>query len=246
MNLTKTMKAGGLVLALAACFAPSAHAQQMTWTDRGFLNVNFGVQEVSRTLSAGSEFDLYGETATLSTTQPIDGGAVFDLGAGYKVWKNLAVGLAYTRFKSDADVAIAASIPDPNFFDRPRALTGIAPNAEHSETAVHLQGTWMMPVTDTFDVGFSFGPTIFRVSQDLATAISVTEPAPSLGDTTIVRESKTGLGFHVGVDLNYLFTPRFGAGLLARFSRGSVDLDAADESLKLGGFQIGGGLRVRF
>jgi hypothetical protein len=239
------MKAGCLVLLACALAAAPAQAQ-MTWTDRAFVNVNFGVQEISRTLNTASEFDLYEETGRLSTTQPIDGGALFDLGAGYKVWRNLAVGLGYSRFQSDADVAISASVPDPNFFDRPREVSGIASNARHSEHAVHLQGTWIMPVTDTVDVGFSFGPTIFKVSQDVATAITVTEPAATIASTTVVRENKTAVGLHLGIDVNYFFTPRFGAGMLARFAWGSTDLDSSDENLKLGGFQIGGGLRVRF
>ena len=45
-----------------------------------------------------------------------------------------------------------------------------------------------MPVTDKIDVGFSFGPTIFMVGQDVATAITVTEPTPTLASTTITRE----------------------------------------------------------
>ena len=218
----------------------------MTWTDRGFLNVNFGVQEISRTLDAGTEFDLYGERGSLTTTQPVDGGALFDLGAGYKVWKNLALGIGYSRFKSDGDIALAASVPDPNFFDRPRAVTGTSANAEHSEHAIHIQGTWVTPVTDKFDVGISFGPTIFKVSQDVANGISVTEPSGAIASTTLVREKKTTVGFNIGADLNYFFRPRIGAGILARYAWGSADLDAIGQSLKVGGFQFGGGVRVRF
>ena len=218
----------------------------MTWMDRGFVNVNFGLQETSRSLDAGSQFDVYGEPATLSTTQPIDGGGLFDIGGGYKVWKNLAAGLAYRRMQSDADITIAASIPDPNFFDRTRPLAATSSNAEHSEHAIHLQGTWVMPVTDTFDAAFSFGPTIFMVKQDVASAITVSEPGPSLASTTIVREEKTTVGVNFGVDLNYFFTPRVGGGLLVRYSWGSADLDSASESLTVGGFQIGGGVRLRF
>ena len=239
------IKAGCLGFAVALFMAAPAQAQ-MTWTDRGFLNVNFGVQEVSRTLAAESTFDLYGEQGTLSTSQPIDGGALFDFSAGYKVWRNLAVGLGYSRSQSDADISIAAAVPDINFFDRPRAVTGSAANAEHSESAVHIQGTWMVPFTDKIDLGLSFGPTIFSVSQDVATAVTVSEPGGTISDVTLVREDKTTVGFNLGVDFNYLVTPRFGAGVLIRYAGGSADLDSSSESLKVGGFQIAGGLRVRF
>jgi opacity protein-like surface antigen len=249
LNL-KMIKAGCVSFVLCVVAAAPASAQ-MTWTDKAFLNVNFGVQEGSHTLDTSSTFGLYGETGTLTTTQPIDGGALFDIGAGYRVWKNLAVGLGYSRVQSDGDVTLEANIPDPNFFDRARGVTGVASNAEHAEHAIHLQGTWVMPVTDKMDVAFSFGPTIFMVSQDIATGISVAEPTPTISSTTITRQDKTTVGINLGADVNYFFRPRIGAGLLVRYTTGSVDLAPEDgslavDSLSVGGFQVGVGLRVRF
>jgi Outer membrane protein beta-barrel domain len=241
----KMTKAGCLSFAVCTLVAVPASAQ-MAWTDRAFANVNFGLQEQSRTLESSSTFSLYGEDGSLTTSQPIDGGALFDLGGGYKVWKNLAVGLGYSRMVSDGDIAISASVPDPNFFDHPRPLTGVSSGAEHSEHAIHLQGTWVMPVTDKIDVGFSFGPTIFMVGQDVATAISVTEPAPTLSSTTLIREDHTSVGINLGVDVNYFVRPNIGAGILVRYAYGSVDLDSVGESLAVGGFQLGFGLRYRF
>lgn len=241
----KMLRAGCLALALGVCTAVPARAQ-MAWTDSGFLNVNVGAQSGSRDLGTASTFDLYGEQGSVSTTQEVGGGGFFDISAGYKVWSNLAVGLAFSHVGSDADVAIAASVPDPNFFDRLRGLTAVSPGANYSENAFHFQGTWIMPVTDTLDVGFSFGPSIFRITQDIPTGVSVNEPGPTLASTTIVSEDKTAAGFNIGVDVNYFFTPKFGAGALARYTRGSVDFDSATDSLTVGGFQIGVGARVRF
>ncbi len=241
----RLLRAGCLALAFGVCTAAPARAQ-MTWTDSGFLNVNVGAQSGSRNLDTASTFDLYGEQGSVATTQEVGGGGFFDVSAGYKVWSNLAVGLGFSHVGSDADVAIAASVPDPNFFDRLRGLTGVSPGASYSENAFHFQGTWIVPVTDTLDVGFSFGPSIFRVTQDIPTGVSVNEPGPTLASTTIVSEDKTAAGFNIGVDVNYFFTPKFGAGALARYTRGSVDFDSATDSLTVGGFQIGVGARVRF
>jgi hypothetical protein len=218
----------------------------MTWTDRGFANINLGVQGGSSDLATTSGFELYGEQGSLATTQEVGGGGLFDFSVGYKVWRNLAVGIGYSRTGSDADVAIAASVPDPNFFDRPRPVSSVSEGAEHSQNAIHIQGTWIMPVTDTMDVGFSFGPTIFNVSQDIPSAVTVNEPGPTLASTSLTREKETTVGINLGVDVNYFFNPRFGAGVLARYTFGSVDFDGADDSVGVGGFQIGGGLRVRF
>jgi hypothetical protein len=57
---------------------------------------------------------------------------------------------------------------------------------------------------------------------------------------------KTTVGINLGVDVTYLVTKRFGVGGLARYTWGSADLAGAADKLTVGGFQIGGGLRVRF
>jgi hypothetical protein len=41
-------------------------------------------------------------------------------------------------------------------------------------------------------------------------------------------------------------TPKIGVGVLVRYTYGSVDIVGADDSLTLGGFQIGFGGRFRF
>jgi hypothetical protein len=244
--LNSTLKVGCLSLALATLTTAPARAQQLTWTDKGFVNVNVGAQAGSHDLSSQSTFELYGENGTLATTQDVGGGGLFDVSAGYKVWKNLALGIGYSHSGSDADAAIAASVPDPVFFDRLRGLTAVSSGAKHSENAIHIQGTWVMPVTDTLDVSFSFGPTIFSVKQDIPTAITVNEPGPTLADTIVSDDSGTGVGINLGLDVNYFFTPKYGAGLLLRYTRGSVDLDHSTDSLTVGGFQIGVGARIRF
>ena len=242
------LKAATVTLAICALAAPAAEAQ-MTWTDQGFVNVNVGVQGGSRSLDTSTEFTIYDETGSLTTTQDVGGGAFFDVSGGYKVWRNLAVGIGFSRVGSEADVTVQASVPDPAFFDRPRSASASVSGAQYSEVAVHLSGTWMMPVTDKVDVGFAFGPTIFLVSQDLPSALNasdISEPGPTIRQVGLASSDNTTLGIHFGVDATYLVTPRIGAGVLVRYSVGSADLDGATDSLTVGGFQIGGGVRVRF
>jgi hypothetical protein len=242
--MMRTLTSAAAVLALSAVMAPPAQAQ-VKWTDKGFANVSFGVQAPSHTLDTNNTFDIYGETASQIGSQDVGGGAFFDISGGYKVWKNLAVGIGLTFVGSKSDLQINAQIPDPNFFDRPRAVTTTLSDANHSQTAINLTGTWMMPVTEKFDVGFQFGPTIFLVSQEVPGPMTVTEPGPSVTGS-LVKDDHTSVGVHFGVDGTYLITPRFGAGVLIRYTVGSVDISGADDSLTLGGFQIGFGGRVRF
>jgi hypothetical protein len=235
------------VLTLALCsFGVRVAEAQMTWTDKLFINANIGIQGGSHSLESSTNFDLYDETGTFSISEDVGGGFLFDVSAGYKVWRNLAVGIGFTRVASDDDLTINALVPDPVDFDRPRSVTVTAPDASHSETAINLSGTWMVPVTDKVDVGVVFGPTIFHVSQDLPTSISVTEPGPTINSTSLTGTGKTTMGFHAGVDVTYLITPRVGVGGLARYTVGSVDFDEASDNLTVGGFQLGAGVRIRF
>ena len=244
--MKRSVNTAAILLVLSMAYATDAFAQ-MQWTDQGFVNVSFGAQAPSHDLTTSNTFDIYNEPAVLNATQDVAGGIFFEFSAGYKVWRNLAVGAGFSRVASEADFVVDAEVPDPDFFDSPRLVSTTVAGAKHSQPAIHLTGTWMMPVTDKVDVGFQFGPSIFFVSQDLPTGLSVTEPGPTISQLNVTSVDSTTFGLHFGVDMTYLITPRIGAGVLARYTYGSTDLDGATgDSLTLGGFQIGAGLRVRF
>ena len=240
----KIMKSGLLCLALCAMATPAS--AQMTWTDKGFFNLDGGVQVGSSDVTVTTPFELYFEPGSLSSALDIKGGGFFNLAAGYKVWRNLAVGAGLTFTSSNGDAAITASVPDPLEFDHHRTVATSATDLKHSETQFHITGTWMLPVTDKMDVGFNFGPTFFSVNQEIPTALEVSEPGPTVTSVAIDELDESTVGIHFGIDVNYMINPRFGVGGMARYVWGSVDLENSTDSLKLGGFQIGGGLRVRF
>src|SRR3954469_12578129 len=151
-------KAG--ILALCLCAAPQiASAQTMQWTDKGYATLNIGGQVGSHDLDTNSTFPLYDETATVTSTQKVSGGAFFEVGGAYRVWgNNLLAGVSFSHTGSDADVAITGSIPDPVFFDRPRTVNSTQSGAKHSENALYLNAIWMIPVANKLDVGVFGGP----------------------------------------------------------------------------------------
>ena len=238
------MKSGLLCLALCAVATPAS--AQMSWTDKGFFNLDGGVQTGSSDFTLDVPFELYGEAGSLTSVQDIKGGGFFNIAGGYKVWRNLAIGVAYTYASSDGDAAIAASVPDPLLFDNHRAVATSASDLKHSENQFHITATWMIPVTDKIDVGLNFGPTFFSAKQDIPNGLVVTEPGPTVSSITVAEIDESAVGVHFGLDVNYMVNPRFGVGGMARFTRGSSDIENSTENLKFGGFQIGGGLRVRF
>lgn len=239
------MKAGFLSLTLCAALAPDAVAQ-MTWTDKAFVNVTGGAQAGSHTLATAAKFDLYDEQGTLNSSQSVKGGGFFDVSGGYKVRKNLAAGIGYSWSGSKKDAALTALVPDPRVYDQFRTVSATAADQKHTENAIHLFAAWMVPVTDKVDVGIQAGPSIFMVKQDIPSALSVSEPGPTVSQVTSDGSSKTGVGFNLGLDVTYLMSKRWGIGALARYTGGSVNFKDSTDNLNVGGFQIGAGVRFRF
>jgi len=238
-------KAAVLCLVFCALAAPRAQAQ-MKWTDKGFANINIGAQSGSHDVATTTTFEVYDEDAQVNTTQKTGGGFLFDLNGGYKVWNNLVAAVGYTFMSDSADAAVTASIPHPDVVGQPRIVSTTADNLSHAEHAINLMGVWMVPVTDKVDVGVSFGPTIFIVKQELPDTLTFTEPGPNVTGLTKKNVNKTTAGINFGVDVTYLLTKNTGIGGILRYTWGSVDLDGAQDSLTVGGFQIGVGARYRF
>jgi hypothetical protein len=245
-QLTTMKRVGWACLVISALAAPAAEAQQDRWTDKAFVNVSGGAQTGSHTLTTASVFDIYGEQGTVGTSQKVKGGGLFDVSAGYRVWDNLALGLGYSWTSNSSGDPVTAAVPDPVFRNRPRSVSATGPDLTHTENALHFFGSWMMPLRPKLDAGISFGPSIFFVKQDVPSALTVTEPGPSISSISTTKSSKTGAGINVGADLTYKVTKRIGAGVLLRYTWGSVPVDTATNDLTVGGFQIAGGLRFRF
>ena len=237
--MTKTTSLLWIATALTMSAAPAA-AQT---TKNIFVDVNAGVQVASRTFVVDAFPTVYNERAIIHTNQKVGIGALFDLSGGYRVWRDLSVGLGFNYAGGSADAAMTAAVPHPLFHDR-RVETTQTVDAKHSEKAVHVLAIWTVPVTDKMDASFSGGPSFINVSQDLVTGITVaagTQNATPLTET----QSGTAKGFNIGADLSYLLNQRYGVGGFIRYVGGSVDLPSVPD-LKAGGFQIGGGARLRF
>jgi hypothetical protein len=249
------------VLRLAACvigltaMAAQASAQALPWEGRGFINVNFGMQIRSESVvSATDTFSIYDETGKITTAQTIDTQApFFDLGAGIRIAGNFGFGFAYTRLSSDGAGAVTAEVPSPIYYDQPRVVTSTATGLEHVEDGYHFQAIWMLPITDKFDVVFSGGPTLFNLKQGIVTSPKITEVGPpySTVNMTATQATMTAsqIGFNIGADLTYRFANSIGVGAMIRYAAGTVKLEPEGGTpfdVSVGGFQLGGGLRVRF
>lgn len=242
------------LLAFSFVTTPASAQQWAPLDGRLLVSINGGAQIGSDDASRQSTFDLYGEPATVNVDQEIEGGGLFDISAGYRVRRNLGLGIGYTRMSSSSGGTISGSLPHPLFFDRPRPFSEPLADIEHKEQAVHVQLLYFMPFVENVDFVFSAGPSFFTTTQGFARGVTFSEVPPSF-DTVIIESvdratlEESSVGFNIGADVTYAITPMIGAGAMIRYTRASVDFDLAEgqsASITAGGFQIGAGLRLRF
>jgi hypothetical protein len=238
--MNKTTSTAVLIAWVLLANGANARAQD---SSKVFIDVNIGAQTQSRTLDTSTSFPLYGETAVVNTAQGINGGPLFDFSGGYRVMPAFAVGVGFSVFSKSGDGSLIALIPDPFIRNRPATVSASTSGLTHRELATHVIAVWSVPVSRRMDATIFGGPSFFRLSQDVMTA---TVPAGTQNVSTS-NESQKGnaVGGNVGVNFNYMFAPRYGVGIVLRYAGASVDLPSA-ENVGVGGFQAGGGLRLKF
>ena len=221
---------------------PTTKAPRLAPLNSAFIDVNVGAQAPSRTVDASFTAPLYGDTLVVAIAVNVGVGPVFDLRGGYRVWRMLAVGAGFSFFSRSGDAAAVALIPNPLLFGHPVTRNLSASGVKHTEIGTHIIASWFIPVSDKVDVTISAGPSFIRLQQDVPT---VTVTSGTQATVSVSRESKTAIGGNVGIDGNYFFTDNYGVGIFMRYAGASVDLPSAS-GVKVGGFQIGAGGRLRF
>lgn len=248
------------VLPLAAQPALAQGAQAQTAPPpvpyRMYLGFDVGAEIGSQTIPVSGSFPLYGETATFDAQVSINNAPIINFEGGGRVWRDFCVGLGFTwRLKSSSGSDVTASIPHPLYAGEPRkASTNVSP-LENYERAIHVTAGWAFDQMGSMHLRVFGGPSFFGVKQDVVTAISVQEGSAPFNTVTISGATLTRLtefgavGYNVGVDGSYMFNPRVGFGILARFSGATVNLSdpsGIEMAVDAGGFDVGVGVRFRF
>src|SRR5436309_9230181 len=100
-----------LIMAAALTFAAGSEATAQTPQvppappSMGFLNVNVGGQIASRSVDVNGSAPLYGETLTITTSQSVGSGALFDISGGYRVWRNVSAAIGFSNFSKSSDAS---------------------------------------------------------------------------------------------------------------------------------------------
>lgn len=249
-----------VVMVLIACgvlagTANRASAQGQTWADRGYINVGWGVESGSTTITDSVSLTRYEEPMTVTSSSDFTSGSLFDVGVGVRVWRNLIVGAGYHQEQNDAEGTVTGSVPSPLFFNRPRTLSASEP-LDRKEMATHLHIGWVIPFNNKLDVMVTGGPSFFRLTQDVISAVEPNESSATsstiAGTVTVAERKKSQTGFNVGADVTYVVwsndSVRLGVGGFVRFTSADVEVDALSTSqpTTVGGMQFGFGGRFRF
>ena len=236
--------------------ANQASAQGATWADRGYINVGWGVESGSSTMTDSRTGSIYEETATVTSSSTFTSGSLFDVAVGLRIWKNLTVGAGYHQEQNDTEGRLTGAIPSPIFFNRPRTLDQAVPGLDRKEAATHLMIGWVIPFGAKVDLLAYGGPSFFRLTQEVVGDVKFGEQGGNfstvVAQETIMERKKSQTGFNVGMDATYIVwqndSVRVGAGGFVRFTQADVDVEmlSSSQPTKVGGVQFGFGGRLRF
>lgn len=254
-----------MVLGLVAAAATPATAQFLLDDERGFISANAGYQlPMDSSFAQTASYPYRQEIATVRGDYEVVRASRLDVGGGVMFTKRVGIGVAVSRFQSEATATFSATIPHPTQFNRPETDAFTTPRGiMHEQAAVHLNAVYAAKAGDLIVIKLFGGPSYFRVRQDLIERFDLSETlnlitlAYALEATGTQQQSGEafGWGFNAGADVSYFLTDHVGIGGLVRFERGSVGManvlaaayggtEAA--SIPAGGLSGGGGLRIRF
>lgn len=220
---------------------------------RGFIALNGLAQNSAGTLRDSFTYEAFAETGTIDAEYPGKTAAMFDVGAGLRVWRRIGIGVSVSRATASGQAPVSARVPHPLYNNQHRDVQGEAGGMDRTETAAHVQFYYDVPTRGKLRVRLSAGPSYFNAEQQIVEGIETNETYPydtaEFGRATVRNASGSGVGVNAGLDLAWMFTRRFGVGGLARFTRAAFDLNA-DGSRSVpsdvGGIQAGGGIRIAF
>ena len=240
-------------------FALPAAAQS-----RGWLDVNFGAAtSAQKSLTTETNIsDGEGEFETYRVGYKAPTGGAFDIGGGFMFTPMFGAGVQFTGTAHQGAADLFIRIPHPRFFDSHATDSSVTDQKlERAEGGVNLSLVAAIPSNNP-NLSFRLygGPTYFRLEADAVTDIEYfhqfglfnTFNSVEIRSWRAEKVEESGWGLHAGADLGYFFNKHFGIGGFARITRGTVTFTPSefnveqDLDVKVGGFQAGGGLRVRF
>lgn len=238
---------------LIAIAAADPAAAQSASNARVEISANVGVQTGASAFTASTSLPSNGgEREAITVDHDVKTALGFSVGGAVRVIQRVWVGAQYAMAEMKPSASITAVIPHPILFNASRTVEGTVNDVAHNEQNVHVALMYALPV-QAVDVKVMGGPTFFNVEQDFVSAVTIDESYPfdsaTFASATTKQLSKGAVGFNAGVDISRLLSTNVGIGALIRYSRGDVTFDdpvIGQQTVTAGGFEVAGGLRLRF
>ncbi len=234
--------------------APAGQAKKGVWLDRGYLSANGIFQTATPSFTQTQSWTYFAENATATIEYPGESAPGVDISGGWRVWRNLAVGAGLAVVSRPATTVVTGSLPNPLYVSKPTTLSG-GFEADHSETAIHVQASWTIPLRPKMLLMVFGGPSFVSVTQTLVQSegIGASRVYPyddgTITSATTTNQSGMALGFSAGADFTYRLSRTIGVGGIVRYARASADFPVTNQPsvpVAAGGLEVGGGLRVLF
>ncbi len=266
-NSTAWRRVAVLIVSLVAGLAGEARdaMAQPVPSERIAVRIDVGERPASRTFAGTRVFTVFSEQGSFEAAYEIEKGGIVDGGISFLLWRNLAIGLDVSSYRSINAAQVTSELPHPFFFDLPRTTSGVAGGLERQELGVHVQALWVSQLADWLVLSLSGGPSLINAQQDLVATVQHTEigfPFDQIvfDGHTVASQSANTIGMNGGVDVDLFLLHKLpflsgfdamenvGLGLLLRYVRGSVEMRVGDDRVEvdLGGLQLTTGLRFRF
>jgi hypothetical protein len=258
MIIRKTRLAA-LVMILLACASragaqqpPQPPADEPGWLgdslpplwDRIFLNVNAAGQLELMSFGRSGTFDSFNEVGGLATNQNVGRGMLLDVTGGYRLNRHLGVGVGVWTAVAKSAVSGSAAMPDPLVYGQYVTSNLGADDLRQTIIGVNLQAVVSQSFGEHLAVSGFIGPTFAQVRQDIG---SMSVAADSRNPTLVIdrQSARTTRAASVGLDITWMLSEQYGIGVIGRYVAGEVDLPAV-AGVKVGGAQLGAGVRYRF
>ncbi len=221
-----------------------------------FWGVSLGLESASRpSLPQPLAFDhaLFGlEPGEMAARYGRSDATAFEASMGYSVQGRLAIAVTLSTSSHDMDVDVAAELPHPFFFDRPRSVEG-AVAAAREQLSLHVSAMWRVREGKKLEFALFGGPSWFELEKEILAGLEFESAYPydeaMLTEGNVLTHSSVTPGLHLGAEAAWWFRPR--AGLLGtiRHVYGPDEFELPDGTridLDAGGLQALIGLRFRF
>jgi len=251
----------GIVAACTLLVATPLVAQEnRAWPERAFVTFDVPLQPLNNNFSESLTFAdtvRKAESVNFVADYASTRGALFDVGAGLRLAKNLGAGVAVSRFQRAGSGSFDLTVPNPIVANKPLDLTGSISGLRRNELGIHFQVLRAFPLGDRARVMLAGGPSVFQIRQDLVRSVQF-DIMPGFTALTfdrafIATAERTVVGFNVSGDITWALARHLGIGTVTRYSRAKATLDPGSQAgvsraieTHAGGLHVGGGIRVLF